>query len=185
MSITTKTGDSGKTRLFSGEKISKNAPQTQAYGDIDELVSILGIVRASSNDSALCIAIMSLQTQLFTIGSELATTPQKIAKLTCRADAAMVSDLDKKCQTLEANITMPKTFILPGGTLTSAYIDLARAVTRRCERQIVAMHDAQLVKNPHMLVWVNRLSDYLWLLARYHEGPRTQERHTPSHESKN
>lgn len=185
MSITTKAGDTGKTSLFSGEKISKHAPQTHAYGDIDELVSILGIVRASSHDSQLSADIITLQTQLFTLGAELATTPQKITKLSHRVDAPMIASLDDKCQNLEATITMPKTFILPGGTLTAAYIDLARAVTRRCERQIVAMHDAQLLNNPSMLVWINRLSDYLWLLARYHEGQRTQEIASRSHKSKN
>jgi len=175
MSITTKTGDSGKTRLFSGEKVSKNAPQTQAYGDIDELVSILGIVRASSDNLHLCATIVEIQTQLFTLGAELATTPQHITKLTQRVDADMTAEMDTKCQTLESEIVMPKTFILPGGTLTAAYIDLARAIARRCERHIVALHDAQLINNPHMLVWMNRLSDYLWLLARYHEGHHTQE----------
>jgi cob(I)alamin adenosyltransferase len=175
MSITTKTGDTGKTRLFSGEKISKNAPQTQAYGDIDELVSILGIVRASSSDSRLGTDIMTLQTQLFTVGAELATTPSNITKLTQRIDMAIVAEMDAKCQTLESQIIMPKTFILPGGTLTAAYIDMARAVSRRCERQIVALHDAQLIDNAHMLIWINRVSDYLWLLARYHEGHHTQE----------
>lgn len=184
MSITTKAGDTGKTRLFSGEKISKHAPQTHAYGEIDELVSILGVVRASSHDSQLSADIITLQTQLFTLGAELATTPQKTTKLAQRTDAAMVADLDKKCQSLEATILMPKTFILPGGTLTAAYIDLARAVTRRCERHIVAMHDAQLLNNPSMLVWINRLSDYLWLLARYHEGPLMQERVAPAQNPK-
>ena len=174
MSITTKTGDTGQTRLFSGEKISKNNPHTHAYGDIDELVSILGIVRASTDKDDLQKRIVCLQEQLFIVGAELATTATKTAKLPKKTDANMVQTLDQDCAFLEKQITMPTTFILPGGTPTAAYIDLARSVSRRCERHIVGLCDSGAIKNPSLLIWMNRLSDYLWLLARYEEGEFTR-----------
>ena len=177
MSITTKAGDTGQTRLFSGEKISKNAPQTHAYGDIDELVSLLGIARAYSDTAAS--EILALQSQLFIIGSELATTPTKSARLPQRITASLVAEMDAQCQALESRIVMPTTFVLPGGTVLAAHLDVARAVARRCERNIVSLHDAGLLENPLILVWMNRLSDYLWLLAREAEGSQTQTRTAP------
>jgi cob(I)alamin adenosyltransferase len=174
MSITTKTGDTGQTRLFSGEQISKNNPRTHAYGDIDELVSILGIVRATTHKDELQKRILWLQEQLFIVGAELATTSLKTAKLPQKINAEMVHIIDQNCASLEKQITMPTTFILPGGTPAAAYIDLARAVTRRCERHIVGLCDSGAIENPALLIWMNRLSDYLWLLARYEEGELTR-----------
>jgi cob(I)alamin adenosyltransferase len=179
MSITTKTGDTGQTRLFSGEKISKNSPQTHAYGDIDELVSLLGVARAHCHEDIVHNGLMALQSQLFIVGSELATTPAKSAHLPQHITDRLVSEMDTQCQALEGRIVMPSTFVLPGSTVLAAHLDVARSVARRCERNIVSLHDAGLLENPLILVWMNRLSDYLWLLARDAEGSSSTLRARP------
>jgi cob(I)alamin adenosyltransferase len=172
-SITTRTGDRGKTRLFSGEEISKNAPQTHAYGDLDEVVSILGIARSLTSDAGMAERIIGLQRQLFIVGAELATSAAHLDLLKQRVDEAMLAKLDEERDALEAALPPPTGFILPGGTPAAANLDLARSVARRCERRVVGMVDAGLLQNETLVVWLNRLSDYLWLMARAEEGAAT------------
>lgn len=172
-SITTRTGDKGTTQLFSGEIVSKNGPQTDAYGDLDEVVSILGIARALTPNSACAERLASLQRRLFVAGTELATSPEHVAALSARVDDAMLAELDRDRDALEAAGPPAQGFILPGGTPAAAHIDLARAVTRRCERKTVGLLEQGLLINPTLIIWLNRLSDYLWLLARAEEGDRT------------
>ncbi len=172
-SITTKIGDKGTTQLFSGETVSKNAPQTNAYGDLDEVVSLLGIARSFSTDPAMQSRLISLQKRLFVVGAELATSLGHLDGLGQRVDETMLKELEQERDTVEASLPAPKGFILPGGTPAAAHLDLARAVTRRCERRVVGMMEAGLMQNPTLIIWLNRLSDYLWLLARAEEGPQT------------
>lgn len=173
ISITTRTGDKGTTHLFSGEKVSKNGPQTNAYGDLDELVSILGIARSLSTDPRTRQSLIALQRQLFIVGSELATTKEFLTLLGRRVDDAMLDNLDRERDALEASLKPTGGFILPGGTPAAAHIDLARAVARRCERKAVGLLEAGLIDNTVLIVWLNRLSDFLWLLARQEEGDAT------------
>ena len=170
ISITTKTGDKGYSRLFSGEKVLKNSPRLGAYGDIDELVSILSIARhhAKRNDSK--DTILEIQRALFVVASELATTPDKLKRLPQRIDSARLEDLDRKREALERKVDIPRGFVIPGNTLASAYIDHARTVARRCERRAVGLFNAGEITNDVLIVWLNRLSDFLYLLARYEEG---------------
>lgn len=175
-SITTRQGDRGTTRLFSGEEVSKSSLRTDAYGDIDELVSLLGIARAAATRPGLADTLREIQNELFTVASELATAHDQVHLLRRRIDADAVARLDRIRDDAEAAIVMPKTFILPGGTLAGAHIDHARAVSRRCERKAVHLHDEGLISNPDLLVWMNRLSDTLWLLARKEEGDAVCER---------
>ena len=172
-SITTRRGDAGDTRLFSGETVRKNAPRPSAYGDLDELISVLGVARAQCRHAATQEAVLRLQRQLFVAGSELATTPGGFARLKQRVDAAMLAELDERCAALEARLTMPRGFIVPGASLAGAQLDVARTVSRRVERQVVGLADAGEVKNAELLAWLNRLSDYLWLLARSEEDAPT------------
>ncbi len=169
-SITTRTGDKGTTHLFSGETISKHSQQTDAYGDLDEVVSLLGMARAASERAALQETLISLQRRLFVVGTELATSLGHVQQLAQRVDAAMVAELDRERDALEERLPPVTDFILPGGTEVAAHLDLARAVTRRCERKVVGLLEAGLVENADIVVWLNRLSDYLWLLAREEEG---------------
>ncbi len=168
-SITTGAGDRGMTRLFSGEEVSKGSQRPEACGDVDELVSALGLARAHVRKDEVRDAILHLQRSLFTVAAEVATSRGKIGLLAERVDAAMVQDLDRKRATLEQRIKMPSGFIIPGGSVGAAHLDYARAVARRCERRVVALAGGE-IPDEHLLVWMNRLSDYLWLLARQEEG---------------
>lgn len=169
-SITTKTGDQGFSRLFSGEKVLKNSPRLDAYGDLDELVSLLSVARHHVQNEILKEDILFLQRDLFKIASELATTAEKLTRLKTRVDHQMLQTLEDKRMVLEEQVEIPKGFVIPGGnSLSASYLDLARCIARRCERKIVGLLEEKEISNTIVLVWFNRLSDYLYLLARFEE----------------
>ncbi len=172
-SITTRTGDQGKTRLFSGEEVSKKSPRTDAYGDLDELVSILGVARSLSENDEVSSAVLVLQRQLFLAGAEMATSGKSTGLLKGRIGQGHIEDIDKRLESLESRIRMPGGFIIPGGTPSAANLDLSRSVVRRVERRAVGLKEDGKLDNDALLIWLNRLSDYLWLLARLEEGGRT------------
>jgi cob(I)alamin adenosyltransferase len=159
--------------LFSGEEVSKDSERTEAYGALDELVSHLGLARAQARRDDVRGRILDLQRELFTVGAELATTTDHVHLLKARVDAAMLGRMEAARAEVEAAIRMPDGFIIPGGTVAAAHLDVARAVSRRLERRVAGLAGAGLVKNNELTVWVNRLSDYLWLLARLEEGEAT------------
>ena len=169
LSITTKTGDRGTTRLFSGEDVPKNSPRMDALGAVDELVSLLGVARCHAARPATRAALLEIQRELFTLASEFATTPAALPRLPRRVDAGFVAAMERRGRELEASVEYPAGFILPGASLAGAHLDHARAVARRCEREAVRLRDAGLLENPQALIWLNRLSDVLWLLARSEE----------------
>ena len=171
-SITTRQGDSGETRLYSGESVSKKSRRIWSCGDIDELVSQLGVAYAntSEKDIALIMDIEYIQKTLFTVASEIATLEPKLSTLTKRIDSKEMSILDEKRDLLEEAIDLPKGFILPGATIISAHLDVCRAMSRRCERTITELYNEGFISNKYILMWMNRLSDYLYLLARYSEN---------------
>ncbi len=173
-SITTRTGDKGQTSLFSGEIVDKDSPRTSVYGDVDELNSVLGIARAASTTKEVRDSLLAVQMSLFVLGSELATTDAGHSQLMKRVDQGMIEELDSKCAMLEKVIDMPGGFIIPGGTLAGGHIDHARTISRRVERGVVQLHRDAYMNNEQVLMWINRLSDYLWLLARQEEGKRVQ-----------
>jgi len=172
-SITTRVGDQGKTRLFSGEEVWKHSPRTDAYGDLDEIVSVLGVAFSHAERDETRRSVREVQHTLFTVGTELATGESFVGRLAERIDEAAVRAIERDMDGLEERIDMPKGFVLPGGTPAAAHLDHARTVTRRCERKVVALFEERLISNPNLLIWLNRLSDYLWLLARFEEGDRT------------
>jgi len=169
-SITTKTGDDGTTRLFSGEEVQKDSPRTTAFGDVDELGSLLGVARAHAQHPGISSALVEIQRSLFTVAAELATTEEHVNKLAQRVDDGMLRELDQCREAVEEEIQMPDGFVIPGGTIGAAHIDHARTVARRCERQIVGLIRDGHIQNMNVLILFNRLSDYLWLLARREEG---------------
>ena len=183
-SITTKMGDHGETRLYSGETVSKKSKRVWACGDIDELVSTLGLAYAEVDMPIkpfetppeqvkrlkyLLEEITYIQKKLFIVASEIATLEPKLSKITGRIDADAMAYLDTKRDMLESSIELPKGFILPGANKISAYTDMARSVSRRCERVITDLYNEGFVSNKYLLMWMNRLSDYLYLLASYAE----------------
>lgn len=170
--ITTKVGDKGTTFLFSGEEVFKDSPRTETYGVLDELVSVLGVARCHATHPELGASILEVQRELFTVGAELATAIDHVGMLKHRIDAAALAAFEQRRDRLEERVTMPDGFIVPGGSgsKAAAHLDHARAIARHLERRAVSLSRAGLTANPHLLVWVNRLSDYLWLLARLEEG---------------
>lgn len=166
--IYTRTGDAGQTSLFGGGRVPKDHPRVTAYGDVDELNSVLGMVRATTPESLFDTELAEIQRDLFVIGGHLATPhPEKVRAALARAElsegriAAFESWIDDATGELEPL----RKFILPGGTPKAATLHLARVVCRRAERQVVALAATDEV--PELfLTYLNRLSDLLFTLAR-------------------
>lgn len=171
--IYTKAGDDGTTGLLYGGRVAKDDPATDAYGTSDEAVAALGVARAKVADPKLGDVILRVQRELFVLGAELATAPENRGKLKpgqTSVSADMVSKLEDLVDEYTAKFDMPEEFVIPGETETSAAIDLARAVVRRCERLAVGMMRGGRLDNPEVVRYLNRLSDLLFVLARYEEG---------------
>lgn len=170
-SITTRVGDKGTTFLFSGEEVFKDSPRTETYGEVDELVSVLGVARCQVVHDEVRDILLEVQRDLFTVGAELATSIDHVSMLKQRIDGDHLKMFEDRRDGLEARITMPDGFIIPGGSgsLGAAHLDHARTIARRLERKTVSLSRAGLISNPQLLVWLNRLSDFLWLLARFEE----------------
>jgi len=179
--VATKKGDDGTTGLlFGGERIPKDDLRAEAYGTLDETVAALGLARAELDlkrrldtlPAALAeIAplVLRIQRELFVAGAELAANPAAWDRLqdgTTRVSAAMVEGIETLLADYEARIAFPKEFVVPGETRTSAALELARTIVRRAERRAVTLHRAGLVPGPHLLAYLNRLADLLWVLAR-------------------
>jgi cob(I)alamin adenosyltransferase len=175
MSIATKTGDGGQTRLLFGTVVSKADLQVEAYGTIDELNSFLGLARATCDDPKVCDTLEALQRESFIVGAELATPLDKLEKLKQRVSGEMTAALDAQVAQIEAIPGLLDDWALPGATRTGAALDVARVVARRAERCVVRLHDAGEVPNAEILRYLNRLSDLLWLLGRRYEIERGQD----------
>jgi cob(I)alamin adenosyltransferase len=172
-SIVTKTGDRGETGLLYGGRVSKTDARTEAYGAVDEAISALGAARALITDRNRHAIVLRIQSELFTVGAELATDAAEYDKLQ-RHFMVVTPDFTNRIEAeiaaLEQEITLPAAFVIPGGTPAAAALDVARTVTRRAERRIVGLQEAGLLKNPEVLRYVNRLSDLVFMLARAEEG---------------
>jgi cob(I)alamin adenosyltransferase len=168
MKIYTRTGDQGETGLFGGGRAAKDDPRVAAYGDVDELNSALGVARAASPAELFAVELEAIQRDLFSLGGQLATPdPEKVRKALEKAELspARVSDFERAMDAAEAELPPLRAFILPAGTAKAAALHLARTVCRRAERSVVAL--ARQGDVPELfLVYLNRLSDYLFTLAR-------------------
>ena len=170
--VYTKFGDSGETSLLYGGRVSKNSPNTEAYGITDEAVSVMGLARAFTSDPKVNDILRELQRELFTIAAELATDPGKYELFQQHfkpVTPEMVESLETTIDSLEEEFEMPKVFILPGGSQASSAIDLARCVIRTAERRVVAMAEQDLLTNSLIMMYLNRLGDLLFVLARYED----------------
>jgi cob(I)alamin adenosyltransferase len=172
MSIITRAGDSGDTKLLFGETVSKADLRVEAYGTIDELNAFLGLARASCDDEKTARVLESLQRETFIVGGELATPLEKLEKLKQRTDAPMTQRLDEIAAEIEAIPGLLDDWALPGATPFGAALDVARVVSRRAERCIVRLTREGLVPGEEILRYMNRLSDVLWLLGRKYEIER-------------
>ncbi|HEX7021329.1 MAG TPA: cob(I)yrinic acid a,c-diamide adenosyltransferase [Trueperaceae bacterium] len=166
MKIYTKTGDAGSTALYGGERVAKDATRVAAYGTVDEANAAIGLARAHLQDTQIDQDLAGVQSALFELGADLATPQDSRYRrnLTPIADTD-VSGLEALIDSYSEELEPLQNFILPGGRPASAALQLARAVTRRAEREAVALGKHEPI-NPQVLAYLNRLSDLLFVLAR-------------------
>ena len=168
LKIYTKTGDLGKTSLIGGTKVFKSNIRIETYGTIDELNSYIGLVGDYCSDDHSKKILKEIQDRLFTIGSSLACDPEKEQKLKIPdLKETDVELLEKEIDAMNERLPEMKHFILPGGHVTVSTIHIARCVCRRAERWCVNMQEQSLFVEPLIIKYLNRLSDYLFVLARY------------------
>jgi cob(I)alamin adenosyltransferase len=166
--IYTKTGDGGSTSLIGGTKVPKSDLRIETYGTVDELNSWVGLVNDQFNNEAVRTELKEIQDRLFTIGSSLATDGEKEPKM--RLPDLHLSDiefLEKRIDFMTAELPPMKSFILPGGHVVVSSLHVVRCVCRRAERLAVSMQQHDLFVDEKVIKYLNRLSDYLFTLARY------------------
>jgi cob(I)alamin adenosyltransferase len=171
--IYTRTGDDGTTGLLYGGRVPKSDLATEAYGTTDEAVAAIGLARALSEDRALGEDLLVLQRELFVVGADLAANPDARSKLEPEVSLVtedMVGRLEGRIDDLVERRPLPQTFVVPGANPVSAALDVARGVVRRAERQVVALELAQRTANPVVRRYLNRLSDLLFVMARWQAG---------------
>lgn len=178
MKIYTRKGDDGTTGLFYGGRLRKDDPRPTAYGEVDEAQACIGVARAAligydgvagGADAALAELLLEMERDLYVLMAELATLPENREKLvvgTSLVTAAMVTALEERIDAVMGTFEMPTEFVLPGGEVVAAHLDVARCVVRRAERASLAVHS----ENSLVTQYLNRLSDLLWALARAREA---------------
>lgn len=169
MKIYTKTGDGGTTALFGGERVPKHDARVGAYGSVDEANAALGVARALLEEREIDELLAEVQNDLFGVGADLATPLAATARQQIVPMAeADVARLERRIDRYAGELEPLKNFILPGGHASSAAVQHARAIVRRAEREVAALLDAEPeAVNPQVLIYLNRLSDLLFTLARY------------------
>lgn len=166
MKIYTKTGDKGETALFSGGRVPKHHLRVESYGTIDELNSILGVVRAANPSPQTDFWLEAVQNQLFHLGADLATPMDAKADWVVRVKLEQIEWLEDTIDTMTAELEPLSNFVLPGGTVAAANLHVARTVCRRAERMVTALQAEETISE-HVIAYINRLSDWLFTLARY------------------
>jgi cob(I)alamin adenosyltransferase len=165
MKIYTKTGDLGETGLFAGPRVAKDDARVESYGTVDELSSAIGVADAYTNDAESKSLLQQIQDDLFTVGAELAT-PDARKRNVAVLGRETVRLLELAIDRMELHLRPLENFILPGGSPAAAHVHLARSICRRAERRIVSLNrNVELSEN--VIPYFNRLSDFLFVLARY------------------
>lgn len=166
--IYTKTGDKGKTSLIGGTKVPKSHLRIESYGTVDELNSYIGLVNDHLHHPHLKIMLKEIQDRLFTVGAALACDPEKELKMSIPdLKEEDIQLLENEIDSMTAELPEMKHFILPGGHIAVSTAHVARCVCRRAERICVAMTEQEMPVEPLVIKYLNRLSDYLFVLARY------------------
>jgi cob(I)alamin adenosyltransferase len=173
MSIATKTGDSGTTALMYGRRVPKNHPRVEAYGTVDELNAALGLARATATDDFLVRNLPLIQKDLIVLMGELGVLPEDLPRYIkdgySPVSSAMTAPLDALVRDIESQNVTFKGRATPGATVHSAALDVARTVCRRAERCACELKESGVSVNPEIVIYLNRLSDLLWLFARWVE----------------
>jgi cob(I)alamin adenosyltransferase len=172
MKIYTKTGDTGTTALFGGTRVPKHHIRIESYGTVDELNSHIGLIRDQDINQLYKNVLIEVQERLFTVGAILATPPEKeiLKNGQPRLNINRISDsdilfLENEIDTMDASLPQMTHFVLPGGHTTVSYCHIARCVCRRAERLVVHLHELEPT-DEEVIKYLNRLSDYLFVLAR-------------------
>lgn len=166
--IYTKTGDLGDTGLGDGNRVPKDHPRVAAYGSVDELNAVLGLLLAEGNlDTETAARVRDIQNDLFDVGADLClpSKPDESAGQVLRVRADQAAKLERTIDHFNSNLQTLRSFILPGGTKAAAWCHLGRTVCRRAERDVVALSHSETI-NPQVIIYLNRLSDLLFVLAR-------------------
>lgn len=165
MKIYTKTGDQGMTSLYGGKRVSKASLRLEAYGTVDELNSFIGLLGSSVEDEKVLDVLRNIQKILFDIGSQLANDPEKPLKVPEVGEEDILL-LEDKMDAMEEKLEPLKTFILPGGSTPVSHAHVCRTICRRAERRVLHLHESEPV-DTLIYKYLNRLSDYFFMLSRY------------------
>ena len=165
MKVYTKTGDKGQTSLFGGKRVPKHNIRIEAYGTVDELNSYIGLIRDQDIDKESKTILIEIQDRLFTVGSILATEPGNTKVKVPKINEADILLLEKEMDTMNESLPEMRSFVLPGGHTTVSYCHITRCVCRRAERLVSHLSELEVV-DEIVLRYLNRLSDYLFVLAR-------------------
>jgi len=167
MKIYTGFGDSGKTMLHGGEVVDKDHLRVEIYGSLDELNSWLGLIITTENDQEIKLWLEEVQNNIFNVSAIIATPPGKNEKKLLQNISDLKPDLlEKYIDSIDSRLDLLKNFILPGGTQLASYYHIARTVCRRSERLLISLHKVEKI-NVQITVFLNRLSDLLFVLARF------------------
>ncbi|MFA5085102.1 MAG: cob(I)yrinic acid a,c-diamide adenosyltransferase [Candidatus Omnitrophota bacterium] len=170
MGIATKTGDKGKTSLYCGKRVDKDDIRVEICGAIDEVSSFLGMAKNVSKDKNTKKVVHSVQKDLILLGAEVATSAAGSYKIKKKIGAGSICILEREIDCLEGKCNIKiRSFCIPGAGAASSALDVARTVTRRAERRSVTLQKKGMIKNPNIVIYLNRLSDLLYLLARANE----------------
>jgi cob(I)alamin adenosyltransferase len=173
MSIVTRTGDKGTTALMYGRRVSKCHPRVEAYGCVDELNSALGLARATAEQNLVKDHLLVIQKDLVLLMGELATAVEDLPRYVkdgySLVTSPMIAKLEGAIREIESQSISVKGWATPGATVQTAALDVARTVCRRAERRVCALQEADQLQNPEIIIYLNRLADLLWLLARWVE----------------
>ena len=173
MSIATKTGDDGTTALMYGRRVPKTHPRVEAYGAVDELNAALGVARASAEHDFVRNNLLVIQKNLIVLMGEMGVATEDLPRYVkdgySLVTPAMTATLDALVREIEAQNISFKGWATPGATPSGAALDLARTVCRRAERRVCGLKEAGELKNAEIIIYLNRLSDLLWLFARWVE----------------
>jgi cob(I)alamin adenosyltransferase len=167
--VTTGSGDTGYTGLLGAQRVPKYDPRPDTFGTVDEATSALGLARAVVKDQKIREIIYSIQQELYLLMGELATPPENYEQMGLRVAAEHVQRLEKIEDELKREVEIPNKFIIPGDTLDGAALDLARTIIRRAERMAVKLLHDGVIQNAEVIRYLNRLSDLVFILARYIE----------------
>lgn len=172
--VTTRTGDEGYTSLLGDTRVPKYHRRPEAFGTVDEATSVLGLARAHIADPDLNERVRALQRDLYVLMAELATPPENYAKVDFKIESSHVEALEQWSESLKAQVEIGNQFVIPGGSVEGAALDAARTVVRRAERQVARLYHEGDVTNVEVVRYLNRLSDLLFILARFVERDLNQ-----------